>query len=497
MKKKEWNEGLDHLDPDLVERYVSHKERLAQDQKKHKDIWLRIGALAACFVLILSSAIVIAPMLRGSGQGGGSTDVPGNVVPPSNDHAPIIFDATVSPESLSGSSFEFIVGSSVLLDDGIRAEPPSFDFIDGIVVKAKVVKNYPDKYYKLDVDSKNAPRAYRLIEMETLEVINGENVPKYFLYLIRDYIYVDMSVYDSLLISMTQRGVENYVLKNGSQNRMEYFELPVFADTYDTPELGNIVAFSDGIFDESLWQNETWIYGYQFAKGILDNPQPNRPFFVARGDSESTVISAIKKKFEKWQEDTYQAPSVMTLDLKTQAAKEAFEYVKPFANGVFSQTCYNNGRLVFRRYINGCQTEETVSINLLTGEVNYSDVRYTKEDMTHMENISAHISEMASEYAEKLPIPPHTDLEGKTLLGLNLYGWYVKIDGKLYGVVKTAWKYQDEDTWYVQYYDESYVLYDMSSSSATDISRDDLIDIVGTRNIYLGEYGVAMEMPQC
>ena len=187
----------------------------------------------------------------------------------------------------------------------------------------------------------------------------------------------------------------------------------------------------------------------------------------------------------------------MTLDLKTQAAKEAFEYVKPFANGVFSQRCHNDGWLSFRRYINGCQTEETVSINLLTGEVNYSDVRYTKEDMTHMENISAHISEMASEYAEKLPTPPHTDIEGKKLLGLNLYGWYVKIDGKLYGVVKTAWKYQDEDTWYVQYYDESYVLYDMSSSSATAISRDDLIDIVGTRNIYLGEYGVAMEMPRC
>ena len=27
MKKKEWNEGLNHLDPDLVEKYVEQKDR--------------------------------------------------------------------------------------------------------------------------------------------------------------------------------------------------------------------------------------------------------------------------------------------------------------------------------------------------------------------------------------------------------------------------------------------------------------------------------------
>ncbi len=484
MKKKEWNEGLNHLDPDLIEKYVEQKDRLRQKNKKPKGAWLRFGAIAACFVLILS-AVIVAPMLR--------EDTP-VVNPP--DHTPIIFDATVSPEQLNGNSLEFIVGSSVSISGGeADTAPPAFQFSHGIAVKAKVIKNHPDKYYKLDISSDHHPTAYRLIQMETMEVISGENVPQYFLYLIPEYVYVDMSVYDSLLISMTQLGVENYVLKNGTQNQMESFKLPIFADEQDHPELGNIVAFTDGVFDESLWQNYSWLYGYQFAKLDLDNPEHSN-LVVARGDPESAVISAINEQYDAWY--TKHTPSVKTLDFTTQAAKDAIEYVKPFANGVFSQTYlpYNgNGELIFRRYIYGCQTEETIKIDLLTEEVTYSEIRYSKEDMEQIENISAHLSEKASEYEEHLPIPSHTDPDGKELLCLNLYAWYVKVDGKLYGVIKTAWRYKEKDNYFLQYYDDAYVLYDMSAGTATDISRDDLVAIIGTRNVYMGAYGKGIEMP--
>ena len=70
MKKKEWNEGLDHLDPDLVEKYALQKEKLREKNKKHKSIWLRFGAIAVGFVLILG-AVIVVPMLR---------DIPG-VIP--------------------------------------------------------------------------------------------------------------------------------------------------------------------------------------------------------------------------------------------------------------------------------------------------------------------------------------------------------------------------------------------------------------------------------
>ena len=63
MKKKEWNEGLNYLDPDLVEKYVEQKDRLRQKKQKTKGIWLRFGSIAACFLLIVS-AVIVVPMLR-------------------------------------------------------------------------------------------------------------------------------------------------------------------------------------------------------------------------------------------------------------------------------------------------------------------------------------------------------------------------------------------------------------------------------------------------
>ena len=46
-----------------------------------------------------------------------------------------------------------------------------------------------------------------------------------------------------------------------------------------------------------------------------------------------------------------------------------------------------------------------------------------------------------------------------------------------------------------EYYDDAYVLYDMAASSATDVSRDDLVNIVGTRNVYMGNYGEGIDVP--
>ena len=53
MKKEEWNEGLNHLDSDLVEEYVRKKEQLTQENKMPKGFWLRVGAVAACLVLMI------------------------------------------------------------------------------------------------------------------------------------------------------------------------------------------------------------------------------------------------------------------------------------------------------------------------------------------------------------------------------------------------------------------------------------------------------------
>ena len=34
MKKQEWNEGMNHLDPDIIEKYIEQKDRLRQKNKR-------------------------------------------------------------------------------------------------------------------------------------------------------------------------------------------------------------------------------------------------------------------------------------------------------------------------------------------------------------------------------------------------------------------------------------------------------------------------------
>ena len=62
MKKEEWNQGMDHLDPDLVEQYVTKKDGLRQKRKVRK-VWLRLSAMAACLAVIVG-AILAVPVLR-------------------------------------------------------------------------------------------------------------------------------------------------------------------------------------------------------------------------------------------------------------------------------------------------------------------------------------------------------------------------------------------------------------------------------------------------
>ena len=63
MKKEEWNQGMDHLDPDLVEQYVTKKDGLRQKRKVRK-VWLRLSAMAACFAVIVGAVMVVPTLWR-------------------------------------------------------------------------------------------------------------------------------------------------------------------------------------------------------------------------------------------------------------------------------------------------------------------------------------------------------------------------------------------------------------------------------------------------
>jgi hypothetical protein len=82
MKENKFLDGVSNIEPDVVERFVLVDNKLQRKASKAKStgIWLRLVAIAACFILILGTIIVV-PLLREDDLGivpeQGTTDISG------------------------------------------------------------------------------------------------------------------------------------------------------------------------------------------------------------------------------------------------------------------------------------------------------------------------------------------------------------------------------------------------------------------------------------
>lgn len=512
MNNKNLMEALNDIDADLI----THAEKTPSPIP----VWLRLCAAAACICLIIGIVLQFIPSgSHGNGaptilQSSISTTVPTTIPTTSSITKPTPTTSSttkptpttssitkpttptqLSPIPLSGSSLEFMVGSNTNTNDA-HSRPLPFRFeSSGLMVQAKVVSVMPDTYYKLEDNSNYKPIAYRVLKMQILSVINGEGIGDAFLYMLPESMVVDFSVYDCLLINMTQLGAEGYVLRNASKNQIEAFSEPMFGHSEiffgmylrNYAELGRVIAFRNGVFDEGLWESPGWRWGHQFAN-------PSDKFLLAlHGSTPEQAIDLIRERIYGT------TPVVRTLHFTTPEAQAAYEYVKPFANGVFAQKLSYSG-VTFRRFINGCSTEETVHISFEDEQVKYSEVRYTKEDLAAAEDISVALSDLARQYANNMPDPPHTIPSGEKLRTLMLFAWYTKVDGKIYGVIKTVWIYTGtENTEYGKrtyfLYDDSYRIFDGTAQSGRIISRNQLLAITNSSHIYRGEYNDSKPIP--
>ena len=79
---------------------------------------------------------------------------------------------------------------------------------------------------------------------------------------------------------------------------------------------------------------------------------------------------------------------------------------------------------------------------------------------------------------------PAFDITDAELVRLKLSAWYVKVNGKLYGIIETVWIYETPLGVYTGWsYDTAYILFDMSAKTKAKIEHADLIEIIGTWNI--------------
>ena len=302
-----------------------------------------------------------------------------------------------------------------------------------------------------------------------------------FYYLLPEKLKGDLTQYDALLISMNQLP-KNFVLR--SADKLTAFDY-LLCDPQDAPELGNIIAFTEDVFDESLWQDESWHFGYQFGKYCLD--ENDGDLLVSRGSTLEEALLRRQEQIEAGEWVNY--GPVKHFDFRTEAAQQLLAYLKPFENGIFVPE-YGMTNYRVRRYINGCPTNEWYSVEYEEEAVTSSECRFADEDFEKLPDISAYIASL--DLAQITP--QHTDVSGKELIYNHAVGWYEKTETGIYSIVRIAWRHYDQNDYYVQYYDETFVLLDETGDHI--ISREDLLALIGeNRNISEQVYGVGIQIP--
>lgn len=388
----------------------------------------------------------------------------------------------------TGKGFQYIAGTqNPGAGGGISSAPPRFEFQHGYIhVVAKAIEEV-GTYETLNAYGSTQTYSYRVIAMQVIDPLESgmeTGLPGTFFYLLPSYLKGDLTQYDALLISMTQLP-KNSVLLNGDMlTAIDY----VFTDPQHYPELGNIIAFTDGIFDESLWQDSSWLYGYQFARHQLDDNDDT--LLVSRGSTLEEALQRRQAQIEEWGEWAKHV-TVQHYDFQTEAARQVMDYVKPFKNGVFVP-CGNSYSYGVRRYINGCPTNEWIQIHMEDETITASDYRFEDADFENLPDLAAYIESLDLSQI----VPQHTDPIGKILIFNSAVGWYEKTESGVYSIVRIAWRYFEEDDYCMEYYDETFILLDETGDHI--ISREDLVELIGeNQNISYEEYGVGIDMPMC
>ena len=492
MKKERFLELMSELPEDL----------LLDAERPPRRMRMRIPALAACVAILLAAVLVplfvMNPPTQPDVSLSGSQSVSQNEQSEESPSMEVVLPPTVTvSDTLSGNSLLFVEGSSANVSGGASA-PPRFEFPTSgqCVVKAVLKEVLPDLYRPLNVYHGYRPTTYRLLKFETVEVLRGENVPSTFLYRLPSNLTGEFDRYDCFFLSMRQIGLPGYTTVNTESLTIEQLSLPLFRATSGEPELGDVIPFTDGVFDESLWQEKSWLYGYQFARHMLDEQDPY--LVVQRGYTEEDTKNAILRQMEEWNPPVEKVLQVSDLEGDTYAAVEE---LLSGEKGVFSHGV-SGFNVVFTRLIDGCQTEETVRINFDTGEITYSEVRYTPSDLQTMPAMAMYVDALAAAYAEQRPNPPRVDATGKYLCSLSVYAWYAKAGDTAYGICKTTWVYFEEgdfDAGKAAYYhfDETYLL--VTAEGYRTVTQEELIELFGenTRNLLGYPLGEPYEAPMC
>lgn len=433
MRGDELLDVLEHIDPELIE----------QADRKPRALWLRWTAAAACLALVIGLCALFLPREEQK---------------PMRTPLPMIdlVDHRVCPEKLTGVQ---VLGDPVTSTSGSSSGtlgcPPLFTFRYNLTIEAKMVELLPDVY----VDALTRGKYY-ILRMQTLEVLVGQNFPAEFYLRLPTRFSTELHRFDSLIFSLSQAGIDDYLTINQSSQTFETFTLLFDVDSCLYGSYDTAIAFTDGVLDPSLWELAGWGLGEYEVQRILEGKYDDFP--VKAG---STLEEAKRYIIEKMK-DSKRLQSLRVETKEDFPENNVFEYVEPFKNGIFAQTYTSPGQVIYTRLINGFRTNEEITVQgkmvIRSGET------FTPEDLSALPNIGGLIEGLDLENMQN----PHAEYyEGKDvrLWGKGATGMYAKVDGRVYGVVKVTWRFLRNGVYdiTVDYYDALYYLAEPDGSVRT------------------------------
>jgi hypothetical protein len=460
MKKQEWNEALNHLDPEIVEKYVLQKDELRQKKRK-KTVWFRAVIIAACLAVVVG---VIAVMLM-------PKENDDNIIPTPNgsDGLNIINPQAPSLEPL-------YYGSEYSNSTSMFGEVATY----GFSLTVEFVEALPDTY-TLFQDWEQ--REYKLLKMRTVKMFIGEKMFEEFYYMMPIEFMTDFSLYDRfIIIDMSQSSYEYSVMYNKTQGKAEQLNLARFESNLGE----NFMAFyKNGKFAEELWQsNDAWKKETEYGVSVAT---------LKEGERELAKMS---------NEFGYSIYAHSLSGVSGEAA-ETLEYIKSFENGIFapisSRVHALSPEVQFHatRYINGFATNERVSVwdkEWKGGDeysYEFSKAHFSEEDLKALPDLRAAITTVADAYDKGEIHPPHIkNYEELSIRDHGIFGWYAKTDDGVIGIVRVSFCYSGKGVDGLRL-DDAYYIIEYGSNTCKPIDRDALLERLGeceSTYIYTGEY---------
>ncbi len=347
------------------------------------------------------------------------------------------------------------------------------------VLIAKAVEELPGTYRDFSRYGSAKYNEYRIFKMRITDPLETKLTGEFY-FALPAKLKGDLTNYDAILLSMEQLG-KDCVLVHTETGVLSAFSY-LFQGLDQCPHWGELIPFNNGVFDDSLWKEEGWIYPEHLSDESLLNGPYFRRVLVKNGTTLKEALATFYDRSNynnEYSTKPHAGPELKTYDYSEPDAKAAMEFMKPFQNGVFQREYSTR----FRRYINGCATNETIEISYDTHAVTHANA-FTEEEIAALPDLSATIT------ALKIPErPPQLETHdfNITVKYSYMYGWYEKTESGVYSIIKTAWFYTiaREDYFYL---DETFLL--VTDEGTKTLSRKELTDLIGeNRNISKDKYG--------